>query len=191
MNNGNLQLRTLRVADEDAFRLAVEEFRRVDPEWEFAIHYNPQASFADYVRRLESWSKGQELPLRFVPNTFLVGVVGNSIVGRVSIRHELNDFLARIGGHVGYGVVPSFRGRGYATQMLWLAFPVARSLGITRLLITCDDGNIASSRVIEKNGGVFEGKVEGPDLTIPKRRYWIDLSRGNDPLPRPETQAKR
>jgi predicted acetyltransferase len=109
-------------------------------------------AFAEYIRRLGCWSKGQELPEKFVPNTFLVGVVGNTIIGRVSIRHELNEFLLQYGGHVGYGVVSSQRNRGYATQMLRLTLPIAAQLGIARILVTCDEDNLASRRVIEKNG---------------------------------------
>ena len=67
------------------------------------------------------------------PSTFLFGFDGSRIVGRVSIRHELNDFLLREGGHIGYVVVPEFRRRGYATAMLRRSLEIARhDLGIDR-----------------------------------------------------------
>ena len=177
MKQSDLILRPLRIEDEVAFRAAVEEFQQVEPDWAFAFHFDPVARFSDYVQTLTQWANGEALPERFVPNTYLVGVVGKVVVGRVSLRHTLNDFLARIGGHAGYGVVPSQRRRGYATEMLRLTLPVAASLGLKRLLLTCDDGNIGSQRVIEKNGGVFEGFAEAPELKVPKRRYWIDLAK--------------
>ena len=173
----NLQLRTLRMEDEDAFRHAVREFKAAEPEETFAFQYDESMRFSDYVERLDRWTRGKDLTDGFVPNTFLVAVVGNAIVGRVSIRHSLNDFLERIGGHIGYSVVPSHRRRGYASAMLKEALPIAAALGIHRVLVTCDIDNLASIRVIEKNCGVFEGLADAPELIVPKRRYWIDLSK--------------
>ena len=84
-------------------------------------------------------------------------------------------FLARVGGHIGYVVVPELRRRGYATMMLRLALKIANEkLGIRRVLVTCDDDNIGSIRTIEKCGGVLETIITGSDLETPKRRYWIE-----------------
>lgn len=175
MNSEYLQLRPLRVEDEKSFRLAVSEFKETEPGWRFAFDYNESMSFSDYVKLLELWSVGKGLPENFVTNTFLVAVIHDKIVGRVSIRHSLNDFLERIGGHIGYGVIPSQRKRGYATEMLRQALQIAGSLGIDRVLITCDVDNVASRRVIEKNDGIFEGLTNASELDIQKRRYWIDV----------------
>ncbi len=150
----------------------VHEFRREDP-WEFALAYNDSMNFPEYVRKNELWSRGEELPPRFVPASFYVGVVDGVIVGRLSLRHELNDFLSRVGGHIGYGVRPSQRRRGYATAMLRQSIPLAASVGIKRALLTCDVGNVASMTVIERCGGVFEGVTDDPALAVQKRRYWI------------------
>jgi len=174
--NSILTLRPLCVADERAFRRAVEEFEEKEPGWLFAFHFEASTDFAEYVRRLDGWTKGRELPERFVPNTFLVGVVRNTIIGRVSIRHELNDYLSKYGGHAGYGVVPSQRNRGYASQMLRLTLPIAAKLGIPRLLVTCDADNPASQRVIEKAGGKLENVLAEPGKTVPKKRYWIETT---------------
>jgi predicted acetyltransferase len=100
---------------------------------------------------------------------------GKRIVGRVSIRHRLNDVLLRIGGHIGYVVVPEFRRQGHATAILRLALEFAHdTLGHERVLVTCDDDNIGSIKTIQNNGGVLEDVVSGSDLEKPKRRYWID-----------------
>ena len=112
--------------------------------------------------------------LKGVPETFLFAFVGPRIVGRVSIKHALNDFLERFGGHIGYVVVPAFRRRGYATSMLRLAIPLARQrLGLTKILLTCRDDNIGSIRAIEKNGGILENVATDRDGVTPLRRYWI------------------
>lgn len=114
----------------------------------------------------------------FVPATHLWAVTAiaeEQFVGRISIRHELNDALRTFGGHIGYDTVPSFRGRGVATEMLRQALPVARALGLTEILVTCDDTNAASIRVIERNGGALrETKVLDPNRPR-KRHYWISL----------------
>jgi predicted acetyltransferase len=118
------------------------------------------------------------LPPNHVPTTFLFAFVATRIVGRVSIRHSLNEFLERVGGHIGYVVVPEFRRLGYATTMLRLSVQIAREkLGIGRILVPCDDDNIGSIRAIEKNGGILENDISGPDLDKPKRRYWVEGSR--------------
>lgn len=117
---------------------------------------------------------GVNLPERLVPSTFLVADVDGQIVGRVSIRHRLNEFLRVEGGHIGYCVLPDFRRRGYATEILRQALIVARSIGIDRVLVTCDDDNAASIKVIEANGGKLDSVQPATDLTSAHRRYWID-----------------
>jgi predicted acetyltransferase len=103
-------------------------------------------------------------------------VTGDQFVGRISILHELNDALRVEGGHIGYDTVPSFRGRGIATEMLRQALPLAFALGLTSVLLTCDDTNAASIRVIERNGGSLrETKAIHPDRPL-KRYYWITLA---------------
>ena len=175
MNPSKLELRELRPGDESSFKRAIEEFATYEPEWTFAFHYDVADDFGEYLKRLKSWSEGRDLPGGYVANTYLVGVVEDEIVGRLSLRHTLNDFLRRFGGHIGYGVIPSQRKHGYATEMLRQALPVAKSLGINEVLITCDDDNIPSQKVIKSNGGVFENKVPNPDTDQLTYRYWIDL----------------
>lgn len=110
-----------------------------------------------------------------MPDTSLFGFVGNVIIGRLAIRHRLNDFLLKVGGHIGYGVLPPFRKNGYAKRMLSLSLPIAKELGIVKALVTCDDNNIGSIKTIEANGGKLENKVSvGTDKPL-KRRYWIHL----------------
>jgi len=96
---------------------------------------------------VQSWPRGLE---GFVPSSYLVAVVSGKIVGRVSIRHELNDFLRAYGGHIGYGVVPSERRKGYATEILKLALLICRALNLEKIMIRCDCDNTGSMKVIEK-----------------------------------------
>ncbi len=168
-----LELRQLHNADERSFRSAVDEFLDEIPPWEFAFHYDPAEPFSAYVERVSSWPRGAE---GFVPNSYLVAVVEEKVVGRVSIRHELNDFLKKYGGHVGYGVVRSERRKGYATEILRQSLSVCRVLGLDRIMISCDIDNEGSRKVIERNGGVFERETQLKELETQKRIYWIDTN---------------
>jgi predicted acetyltransferase len=110
----------------------------------------------------------------------LIAEVEGELVGRVSIRFELNDFLAATGGHVGYAVVPTHRKKGYATEILQQALAILRAEGVVRVLVTCKDSNDGSRKVIEHCGGVFESIVPiGPEEGLCSdtgegvRRYWI------------------
>jgi predicted acetyltransferase len=117
---------------------------------------------------------GVNLPERLVPSTFLVADVDGQFVGRVTIRHRLNEFLRVEGGHIGYNVLPGFRRRGHATEILRQALIVARSMGIDRVLVTTDDDNVGSIAVIESNGGKLDS-VRPATGTMPAHRlYWID-----------------
>ncbi len=104
---------------------------------------------------------------------FLVDDAETKILGGIDIRHRLNDYLMEFGGHIGYGIVPDERGKGYAKAQLRLALPAAKSLGVSRALITCDDGNTASARTIEALGGVLEDKRAENGALI--RRYWVGI----------------
>ena len=101
-------------------------------------------------------------------------VEGETVLGAIALRHELNDFLLRAGGHIGYGIRPSARGRGLATWALGQVLSTARTRGLDRVLVTCDDGNLPSARVIEKHGGALED-VRDTELGR-TRRYWIPLA---------------
>src|SRR3954447_2300269 len=112
-----------------------------DGAFPFLLDDTQGQSWEAYVARLEEVRRGIDLAPGRVAATFLVGEVDGHIVGRVSIRHELNEFLASYGGHIGYAVRPAFRRRGYATQLLRHGLVVAHGLGIHRALVTCDVGN--------------------------------------------------
>lgn len=97
----------------------------------------------------------------------------NIFVGAVNIRHYLNEYLLQCGGHIGDGIRPSERRKGYATAMIGLALKECKKLGIDKVLICCDKENIGSAKSIQKNGGVLENEIE-KDGTI-EQRYWISL----------------
>lgn len=109
-----------------------------------------------------------------VPSSMYFLVNGdNKIYGAIDIRHELNDYLLKYGGHIGYGIRPSQRRKGYAFQMLSLALPIAKELGIIKALINCDKTNLGSAKTIMNNGGILENEVITENEIT--QRYWIEL----------------
>lgn len=130
--------------------------------------------FAAWVGRLRDQSdRSRPLPAGRVHATHWWIVEDDTYLGAIDLRHELNDFLLRAGGQIGYSVRPSARRRGLATWALGAVLAEARVFGLDRVLLTCDDTNTASARTIERNGGVLED-VRETELGR-KRRYWIEL----------------
>lgn len=132
-------------------------------------------TFSDYLAYLETCRTGQNLTPGLVPDTVYWLVEGNECIGRVSIRHYLNEDLEKYGGHIGYLIRPSKRNMGYGSQILTLALDKARAMKLKRVLLTCDETNVASAKIIEKHGGVLENTLEKEDGRPAKRRYWIRL----------------
>jgi predicted acetyltransferase len=150
----------------DAIKEYQTEFRYTD--FDLTL---PDESLKIYLQKLEDEEKGINLTDGFVPQTTLWLIDNDEFIGRVSIRHFLNDRLKMEGGHVGYDIRPSKRNLGYGTMILKLVIPIARGLGINEIVLTCDDQNIGSWKIIEKNNGklfdkyTFNGKL--------KRKYII------------------
>lgn len=183
-----LALRSLTVEDEQQARRAHAEL--AEDDFTFLLGGPDELPWPDYVARLERNRLGEDLADGFVPATFLVADVGGVIVGRVSVRHRLNEHLTHVGGHIGYCVRRGFRRRGYATEMLRQSLALAAGHGIEQALLTCDDANTASSQVIERCGGVLEGLVQDGRTGRVCRRYWVPTSvREPVSVPRPPSAA--
>jgi len=160
----------------ESFLRGLREFRREGlPWWVGGDLEMAEEDFAAFVAK----KLGEASPRSgtALPKTHLWALSGEAFVGRISIFHALNEALRVEGGHIGYDTVPSFRGRGVATQMLRQALPAARGLGLTAVLLTCDDTNAASIRVIERNGGVLQETRALHAGMAPKRYYTVDLGR--------------
>lgn len=167
----DVRLRPLRLDDEAAVRAAHDAMRA--DRFPFALGLDEAESWRGYVAGLERQARGLDVPVGRVPATFLVAEAGGEIVGRSSIRHELNGFLRREGGHIGYGVLAAHRRRGYATEILRQSLVVARRVGVDDVLVICDEDNVGSRTVIERCGGRFDAVVTG-EAGTPLRHYWFE-----------------
>ena len=133
------------------------------------------SSIEIWFEELKKRSCEDTVPKGLVPSSTYLGVreKDNYIVGMIDIRHYLNEYLTQVGGHIGYGVRKTERNKGYAKQMLKLALEKCKELKIKRVLITCDEDNIASEKVILSANAKLEDirNVDGEN----KKRFWIDL----------------
>jgi predicted acetyltransferase len=136
----------------------------------------PYVTFGDYVAKLAGAAHGIGIPEGFVAHsTFWLVDAADEIVGVAHLRHRLTDKLLRYGGHIGYGVRPSVRRRGYATELLRQTLGEARALGLGRVRLTCDRDNVGSAQTILRNGGVLDEEQFMTEHDRVVSRYWIDL----------------
>lgn len=138
-----------------------------------AIFKNYQ-NFDEYIERLNKEENDPDPGLVPASTYFVLDKERNIIVGACNLRHYLNDFLKRGGGHIGDGVRPSERRKGIGTEIIRLALLKCKELGVDRVLISCNKDNEGSRKTILNNGGVFDGEVEFEDGSV-LQKYWIQL----------------
>ena len=157
----------------NSYKQAYQEFIKNDVK---TYHFdNPDE--IDIIKKYYNYRHNINLKPGYVPMTAYWLVENDEFIGEISIRHQLTESLKRYGGHIGYAIRYSSWNKGYGTKMLSLALKKAKEMGLEKVLITCDDDNIGSARVMEKNGGVFADKIkntiDGKDVLT--RRYWFNL----------------
>lgn len=160
--------------DGEAAAVSIHESMLSD-DFHFLLDWETLKSWPTFLKSNEEQRQGLNPSTYRVRGVQLGAFVNGELVGRASLRFELNEFFAERGGHVGYGVAPAHRRKGYATEILRQALIVLRAEGVDRVLVTCGNDNVSSARVIERNGGVFESvvpPVEGDPIAT--RRYWIE-----------------
>lgn len=192
----DLRLILPRVAYRDQFLDMVREFHEAGDDWPHGAYREDRRAMEDfsrYVREVEEHARGVNVPEGLVPNTTFWLMAGERMVGTLSLRHTLNEYLAYEGGHIGFCIRPSERRKGHMTRFLRLALDEARELGRTpkealvdklpvardglrRVLITCESTNLASAGVIRACGGVLEDeRVSRKHVGEIVQRYWIEL----------------
>ncbi len=161
-------------AYKESFLEGVREFQ-VEGRALFLDLNSLAADFAAYLQYLQDQKDRSKLPSHLVPASEFWLIDNDEYVGRLSLRHELNEALLTWGGHIGYEIRPSKRKRGYGKAILRLSLEKARERGLHRVLVTCDEDNIGSKKIIEYNGGKLENAISVEGMPVRKLRYWIDI----------------
>jgi predicted acetyltransferase len=130
-------------------------------------------SYEKWLTEIYKLERKETCPEDLVPAYTYFLVKDERILGAINIRHELNDYLFNCGGHIGYGVRPSERGKGYATYMLKKALSILKDIGVSKVLLTCDKKNVASAKTILKCDGRLENEVNEGEKVV--QRYWFSL----------------
>lgn len=165
--------------DKESALLMLDEIKAVDAglPWQYSglANLEEATSYEEWVKEKANEKNGIDLRDGYVPCTtlFLKRMSDNKVCGSISIRHELNEFLFNFGGHIGYSVTPSERGKGYGKLQLKMALEIAKDLGIEKCLITADKTNTLSNKTIISEGGVLENTIMWNNE--PLNRYWINL----------------
>ena len=174
----------------DAIELVLPTEEHLDQAWDYRRECKAAGSDMDGDGGLETSESARQwlaevdacahpatVPEGKVQATHFLGIRKSDgrLVGMLQVRHYFNEYLEKYAGHIGYSVRPSERRKGYAKEMLRLALPYCKSIGLDRVLIACEPGNPASRRTILANGGAYEYTVHEPGEDIDLERYWIAL----------------
>lgn len=131
--------------------------------------------FDTFVHYLRNQADPMKVKPGWVPTSELWLIDEDVYIGGLSLRHTLDEYLLQMGGHIGYEIRPTRRRQGYGRLILQLGKEQAKVLGLQRILLTCDENNLASRKIIEANGGVLENLIVLKDWPERMCRYWIQL----------------
>lgn len=154
-----------------------QEFIQDGSSLDGSMNLKEAKDISQWLKEVEMMESKKTCSNELVPHTMLLYIdeATDEIIGIIQIRHELNHFLNRFGGHIGYSVRPTQQRKGHATDMLEAIKLVCIDLGLDRILITCLKNNSASRQVILNNGGIYESTVYDQKRQEEIERYWIKL----------------
>ncbi|KJU97555.1 GNAT family N-acetyltransferase [Streptococcus gordonii] len=165
----DVELRKLRLEDKTTILEMLADFEATGSRHD-GFFGGADFAYEDWLETIQLAEAGLGLPEGFVPYIQLVAFTADGqAVGFLNLRLLLNDHLLQEGGHIGYSIRPSARGKGLAKEQLRQGLQVAKSKNIKRALVTCDEDNEASRRTILSAGGVYENTIDR------SQRYWIDI----------------
>ncbi|AOT72234.1 GNAT family N-acetyltransferase [Geosporobacter ferrireducens] len=174
---GRLSLVELSTKYSSGLKKMILDYEKYGEREYFVMYKEALDDFDKYVEKLQRREKGIGLPKEWGAYTALwLADEDNRILGGIRVRKELgSDFLRKIGGHIGYDISPSYRGKGYGKLILKLGLEKAAQMNISHVLITCQSDNFASMKIIETNGGIFESEIIDKASNRSIRRYWFNL----------------
>lgn len=166
-----VRLKELEPTDEQAFTAFERRYKAECGSEKIPFGLNSRnLPFAEFWREINAMSRQETCPQGFVPAKYFLIIDDERIVGAINLRYKDNETILTCAGHIGYGVAPWERGKGYATEGLRLCLLKAWRMGMDKVLLTADLDNYASQRVIAKNGGVYERDIAD------KKLFWFDTN---------------
>ena len=153
---------------------ALQEFQAEGRHLEIPLE-EVAANFDGFVQHLRDQADRIKLKPGKVPGSDFWLIDENEYIGRLSLRYELNKRLLQMGGHIGYEIRPSRRRQGYGKLILKYGLDQAKAFGLEWVLLTCDEDNLGSRKIIESNGGTLENIIEVERWSAKVCRYWIRL----------------
>ena len=167
---GNMELRRPRLADKETVLEMMAEFEKSQSAHDGGFWDTENFVYEEWLEENLQAEAGFNILENWVPAIQLVSFdVAGQALGFLNLRLRLNDYLLEKGGHIGYSIRPSERGKGYAKESLRQGLQIAKEKNIKRALVTCSTENPASRAVILANGGELEDVRNGTE------RYWIEL----------------
>ncbi|UTT38599.1 GNAT family N-acetyltransferase [Glutamicibacter mishrai] len=144
-------------------------------DFEFLPTWSEDQQWEEFIYRMSAGRRGENIPDGWVRSALFAAFDDGELVGRVSVRYELNDWLRQKGGHIGYGVVPEHRRRGVAAALCQFGLREVQAAGVEQALVTCDSTNAGSIATILKCGGELDQQFPHLDAADGTRtlRYWI------------------
>lgn len=165
----NIELRPISLNDGNDIYEMIQEIGPEENGFLNLGHGISLSEFPDFLLKHYNFSKGINIPPEFVPQILYWLYIDSKPVGIGKLRPRLNEALFKIGGHIGYAIRPSERGKGFANLILKELLTQAKIKGVERVLLTVDEDNMFSRKAIEYNNGILENIEEG------ECRYWITL----------------
>lgn len=160
-------------SDEDSVKHLIAKWQAFGGRINPGLLRGFNGNYLEWLQHIEDCSKGVDIGEQVPQTLFFLKNSTGTILGAVSLRHYLNYTNIVDGGHIGYGICPEYRGRGYGNIILELALKKLSAMGISNVLVTCDSDNVTSQKVILHNGGVLENQTYDED-GVAINRYWID-----------------
>ncbi len=172
----NISLKFPTIDDKEAWLDYVEEYKKTNPESSLA-GFLKTYDYELWLNNVIDEHNGVVKQGRVAASVYFI-MEGTNIIGHISIRHNLlTEELIKYGGHIGYGIRPSKRNKGYGKETLKLGLLKCQDLAIDKVMLACKSNNLSMIKIIEENDAVFDEEVHVADEKSNYKKYWKQLGK--------------